>query len=274
MTSGMTRDEILSRARKIMALTNSTNPNEAARAAEKLAEFLDNHQITVYDVRDSQEKLNNTATVNVGDTEWKYADHSSVPLKTWKEYLIGALAKHFEVHVHIKQSWEEVTLKSEIQSKRRRVPYFVMVGDDITISIVRELYDWIVTQMELEAAREWKVQRSQKAVEGARLNRAGHHIDPLKFRNSFFMGAVDIITIRLRDWKVKETANNSTAIVLAKKDAITKRLVEMGVGKLGRTQREGRSMDGDSYRAGQAAGRRADMGTSGRRVSSGQKQLR
>lgn len=239
----LTREEALRRARGIMARMGSNNPNEAAVAATKLDEILNKYRITLVDVRASLEENTRRARATMGHDEVRYAKSRFSPLKEWKERLAATLAGHFDLHVHI--------------SDRVKL---VWAGDEATVEAAIGLWNYLVTQLEMMAGPGWT--KAQADHVGPLYAANKQHMDPMKWRHNFFMGANEVIRERLFEIKrARENDPTQKGLVLASKAAVAEYVASRW--SLGRGVARNNEWDEGARSQGRAAGRKADLGMSG-----------
>ncbi len=272
-----TNDDILRRARGILARMGSHNPNEAAVAAEKLEALLAEHNLTLYDVRRSQEENQRSAGARMGHAETQYAQSRYSPLKQWKENLGAAVARFYDLHLHLDfhgYKGEDGDWARNKKGRAHEGGFLVFAGDATTVGIAIDLWNWIVTQLEVQAGVAWANEKAE--IPEYMMNRAGHHVDPLKWRAGFFQGAVGEVDRRLRKIKKERDEANrgdkaSTALVLVNKKALQEYVDQNWSLNKGKARRRSAG-DAAAYAAGVVAGANADLGT-GRAVSAGRGRL-
>tara|TARA_R110002020_G_scaffold67482_6_gene177190 strand:+ start:8870 stop:9682 length:813 start_codon:yes stop_codon:yes gene_type:complete len=260
-------EEIKERIRRILALTNNPNANEAAVAAEKAAQLLDEYGLSIHDVRKSTEQLVDEIYAAMTEHRYQHGTSTNDSSRQWKESLAGTVALHFRVHVHINKTIAHDANGDAIYTKSgyyKFTPHLVWAGEGMRVEAAVQVFEWIVTQMTVEAGKAWKGPEGPKAT--------GRHVDPMRFRASFFSGANITIADRflaLRKDTVKDA--NTTALVTvgdkALKEYIRKNY-NIGPGKARRSN----GVDSAAFRSGREAGKRADIGQTG--VGGGRRQLR
>lgn len=154
---------IIERLKKIDALTASSNPHEAALAAEKMAELLLRHGLSMADVRGPR-RVRRAWGVDANFVEVKR--HLGGGIRPWKRHLIMALAENSGGFVFTSSNWN-----------------FVVIAQHDTADAVWFLYDRIAAQIEHLA---W-----------AACEEAGDVPNPNHWRTSFCTGCVSRVCDRL-----------------------------------------------------------------------------
>lgn len=124
----MVDHRIIDRLKKIDALTASSNPHEAALAAEKMAELLLRHGLSMVDVRGPR-RVRRAWGVDANFEEVKRRLGGGV--RPWKRYLIVALAENSGGYAFQFSNWD-----------------FVIIAQHGTADAIWFLYDRVATQIE------------------------------------------------------------------------------------------------------------------------------
>ena len=261
-------EEIKERIRRILALTNNPNANEAAVAAEKAAQLLDEYGLSIHDVRKSTEQLVEDIYAAMAEHKYQHGTSINDSSRQWKESLAGTIALHFRVHVHISRSLgkdEHGNIQYTKAGYYKYTPHLVWAGEGMRVEAAVQVFEWIVTQMTVEAGKAWKGPEGPKAM--------GRHVDPMRFRASFFSGANMVIADRfllLRKDTMKNA--NTTALVSVGNKALTSYVEKNYPNLRGAKARRSNGIDSAAFRSGREAGGRADIGQTG--VGGGRRQLR
>jgi len=239
VNNGVSND-IVDRIRKVLALTTSPNQHEAARAAEKVVEMLKIYNLSIQDIHD-REPENRAGNLNMVDETVTYAKTRYSALKEWKEDLLSGLAN---VHqARIIRSHDHTTMH--------------IIGHDVNVSVMKQLYMWIVAQLEVAAAGGWIEYRERVKDEGN-----GERLcDPLTFRASFFEAAVWEITKRIREAYKPDQMDGSkvTALVIRHKEAVDAAIGKWYPHLTTMARRHGGGYNSDGAVAGRAAGKNASI---------------
>lgn len=175
------RAKVLDLVKKLLALTQSPNEHEAARAAEKVQELLFKYKLSMVEVQAHKGDTKGPKIVELdGDIM------SQKNWGKWKPQLVWSVARY--------------NFCTGFQDTFRGK--FIFIGQETEAQIAKELYEWLVTQLE-EAARR------------ACLSYQGYSRIPT-FRRSFFTGAVYTVTSRLyKQWRsLQGQSEQSTALVV------------------------------------------------------------
>lgn len=175
------RERVMDLVRKLMALTESPNEHEAARAAEKVQELLFKHKLSKAEVLASKGEGDGPSIIELdGDIT------SQKNWGRWKPTLAWAVARY-----NFCTGFQDTYAGK-----------FVFIGQETEAYVAKELYEWLVIQIE-EAARK------------ACLNYRGPSRIPT-YRRSFFTGATMTIQSRLyNQWKgLQGQSDQSMALVV------------------------------------------------------------
>lgn len=234
-------DTIMNRMKKLLALTVNPNPNEAANAAAKVQEMLITHNIEMAEL---ENWMNRDEIKEIGVTEVRYEySGRNHPLKRWKESLASTLS-HFN-HVRLLYHGNS---------------HFIFIGEATQIQAMVLMYEWIKTQLEIGASRDWPIYK-----ESCRVN---HYIreDPLVYRNSYFMGAVQVIWDRLSEIRrdaEKSHAETMTAIVLVHDTAIGAYMEDKYSNLKEQKVKHSKNWSRSAIEMGKKTGREVGLGTEG-----------
>lgn len=133
--TSMTRDEAISKARKLLALSKSSNEGEAANAAAKAQELIDRYELETA-------ALSYEGTVEPEEEIRDFADdpidQKIGPSKAWKTTLAMGVAKANQTKVYL--------MGSQI----------CLVGTPSDVAATRYLYSWLARQVVEISQRECK----------------------------------------------------------------------------------------------------------------------
>jgi hypothetical protein len=240
-TSGVD-PKVVERIRKLLALTVNPNGNEAAVAAVKAQELLDKFNLEMADIGGWYHHNGVEHKVGIVEDRFQYAEMHS-PLKAWKIRLAQTLCNNNNINLLLNKT------------------SFYFIGEATNVEVVKVLYQWLVSQLELAAVPAWKIYKANCAETGE------HREDPLVFRNSFFSGANGSISQRMYDRKqalLEESRETMTAIVRVHTAAIEE-FIEDRYGKNLKSVKGHRTnrFSGSAYAAGKVAGDQVNLGDKG-----------
>lgn len=119
---------ILAKIKKLLALSTSSNPNEAALAAAKAQELLMQHNLTMSQIETHGESKYCEAFVNIGS-------------RVWQRLLLTAIARN---------NFCEVIYNPQIKSA-------ALIGEPHNQEVVTYLHNYLVGQLEPMAATAYKI---------------------------------------------------------------------------------------------------------------------
>lgn len=175
------RDKVLDLVRKLMALTESPNEHEAARAAEKVQELLFKHKLTMAEAEAHRGDPRGPIMIEVEADVLSRKNWGR-----WKPSLAWGVARY--------------NFCTGFHSPNRGK--FIFIGQETEVAVAKELYEWLVIQVE-------------DSVRRAIISYQGYSRIPT-FRRSFFTGAVSTVVSRLGDrWReLQGQSKQSTALVV------------------------------------------------------------
>lgn len=171
-------DRIISKLRKILALTESPEENEAASAAAMLQRFLVEHNLSISDL---EQKGAKAAAITEGAIDLGKAAFN------WKLDLAEEIAEHY--------------FCVGIISRRRKTVTFA--GRPDNVESLKMLYTWVIDQIKRLAKDERRAHQAE----------SGEHIDPLRWQVNFGRGAVNRLMDRLSKAK-RDLDASTTALVI------------------------------------------------------------
>jgi len=181
------KGKLLETIKKLLALSTSPNEHEAASSAAKVQELLFKYKLTMAEVETHKGKEKGGAQViDIGVDVTSQKNYGR-----WKPRLANSIACY------------NFCYALSIGKSR-----LVIIGQPQDVEVVKELYNWLVLQLEDRARR-------------ACLEYTGASRVPT-FRRSFFVGATTVIRNRLyHQWKnLSEQSNASMALVVRSKELI------------------------------------------------------
>ena len=229
------REKMIEKIRKVLAYTTSPNQHEAAAAAAKAADLLTKYNIDITEVRPDSEGY--LGGLEIVEEVFQYSKTKSSPLKSWKEQLAVVLSKDMQFKVLVRQK-----------------THLVFIGTQGSVTVGHELFNWLVSQLQVAAAEGGKVYMAERETNGD----TSKHVDPLVYRNTFFMAAVDVIGSRLYERRANAGADE-TAMVLVHTEAIDN-YVEQNININKSKKRRAGGFSSEGYAHGRLAGERANLG--------------
>ena len=203
MRSDAKRDKILDRVKKLLALSTSSNVNEAANAAAAAQRLMLEHKLTEIDVSDIQddEGMNATWTARIFELSLGASGFSS----RWKFVLVTAVARAFFC--------EAVGLRV---GQRRKVRIVGRKEDvEIAARVFRYLHAEInrLAKIEIESI-DWEEGVFQFGLDMD----SGIERDPVQYLESFRRGAVAAVIAKFRSGEEDFVASDSRSLVISRRD--------------------------------------------------------
>jgi hypothetical protein len=181
-------ERVVDRIRKLLALSSSSNPNEAALAAEKAVELAQRYNLDLAQIESGPADPYVERPVDVG---------GAVP---WRWLLMSAVAR-----------------ANFCQALRRReagkmLASMFVVGESHNLAVCEFLFGHLVREIERLADRGWR--RARLVY--------GEYVEARSWKNDFRRGAVATIDERLRERaeRFAETSSDAQALVLLKDAAL------------------------------------------------------
>mgnify|MGYP001618310186 CR=1 FL=1 len=252
-TNDISHNDILERIRKVLALTTSPNPHEAARAAEKAKELLEAHGLSMHDLHIyTEEQVGQQVYGNITETWLIYSSNKYAPLKSWREQLVWGLGQVLDVKA----------------LRAKETGSFHLIGESYSVRALESLYAWIVAQFEVEAAKGWRGYT-------AGLRDGERRVDPLVYRANFFGEAVMVVVQRLKEHKAStnQVSSNTMALARVVGQQTTQYMKDHHIGTSITATRNGSQYMGKARADGRVAGERAQVSTN-RTLGGSQKMLR
>ncbi len=234
MTAARELDRIVDRVKKLLALTSSQNPHEAALAAAKAQELLFRHNLSLATVEAATEGGGNAAYVSdrFDSGGWMH----------WRRRLLAAVARNNFCRGVSYQGTRDVGI----------------VGEPHNVTVVRHLYAFLVREV------------MRLAELGAKTERGLDEEEARAWKRSFYLGAVRTVAQRLATQRQRDVASDSqaAALVVRKDEELDKAYKDHFPGTGGDDQEAdvpplpprrdtgpSRPRRADGYRAGVLAGR-------------------
>jgi len=245
----MTRDTVVDKIRKLLALASSTNVHEAAAAAARAQQLMMEHKLAAHEL----DTVGEDEAATVG--RMSMVEDSSV-LHAWKGELIGSLARYGFCKAI------QSPVRGADGEKRIRL---TIVGTSDDANTVVYLYGYLMNEIKRLCAAEAK----------------GRGVE---FANAFKRGAVRAIALRLKELRKEQTttaANAETALALINRaDAAIDAFMGKEFPKLRNVRPPARIKNVDGFSAGRAAGERIalpgnqkEIGGSARQLASEQRKI-
>jgi hypothetical protein len=244
--------KIMDRIKKLLALSTSSNPNEAACAAAKAAQLMAQYELEEADLRVESGEANPDP---IGTTDWDGIDSSRT--SAWRGAIISGLMKAFNCH-----GWYHVSriIKNGKSVKRMN---FKAVGRRVNVQTANYMFLYLENELKNLAEKAWADLPSSVVVHGKH------------WKNSFLLGAAYEIHRRLLEQVAKEKAEQveSKALVLVRNDRkevtayfnqIKPRLTSISSKS---------SYNRDAHAQGTEAGSRVNLAGSGGAISAAPRQL-
>lgn len=231
--------KILDKIRKLLALSESSNPHEAAMAAGRAADLMTRHQVAEAELDLGEEGSNDVTEAGAERMRQKVA---------WKGTLIYGLAKAFGCSSYWNRSSQSgVSLR--------------LVGRKSDIDAALYMYQYLTKEVERLTNQAWEVAWQ---IDTARV-----------WKGSFRKGCARTISDRLiaaRAETIRDLRNEgkSTTALIKISDALTIYVKKLGL-RAGRMAAAGSS---DGYGAGKRAGKSVDIGGSKKGLGGPRKQLK
>jgi len=137
----MDKKEAMTKLQKLMALSKSSNPNEAAVAIEKANQIKEQFDITDRDFITQAEFL---------------SEATRIPI--WQKMFIGAVSDLYGTVAVISQRTSRGASKNET--------YVSFTGEDIDVFFSKEMYDYLVDTMNRAKKAAWYSKDVEKRVRG------------------------------------------------------------------------------------------------------------
>jgi hypothetical protein len=222
------------RIRRLLALAESANINEAANAAAKASELLHKYNLQIEDIPVEGEPIDEYGAVLVD-----YEGHAM-----WRRSLLEAIARANNAR----------TMYYAGSSKGK------IVGREHEQEITLWTYTYLAGELSRIAKREYKL--------------TSQIIPPRTWHTSFYLGAVRVISQRLRELRranMEESAQ-STALVL-NRDALAVQAMDKLVGRTTTVHARSNNVNASAYMKGQSVGQNIGLNRPITGSQSRQKQL-
>ena len=240
-------EKVMDRIKKLLALSTSSNPNEAAIAAAKAAQLMAEYELEEADLRVESGEANQDP---IDATDWDGI--SGKRTSQWRGYLVTGLLKAFHCH-----GWYETTFVYRPGARRRSgVVKFRIVGRRTNVRTANYMYLYLENEL---------LEMSEKAWNGLSASTAslchGKH-----WKNSFLLGAAMEINRRLTEQVKAQEAilkdTTSKALILVRQDHTEVDKYYHSVKPKTHTMGYNSRADAEAYEQGREEGSKVNLGGS------------
>ena len=197
----------MERIQKLLALTTSPNINEASNAAAKVQEILDVHNLSMSQVTAHEASSGVRSKLPITSSHHAYGPRHSPMNQAW-QWLMNVLGTQHHCQTFAGAGRDRRTGKTE--------SLFVVVGGPTNVQATVTLFEWLKTQLDIEATKQWPAYTE-------RLRSRNRHPSgsPVAFRINFVYGAaVEIARIMKRRRRNSGRETAVTALAADYRDAI------------------------------------------------------
>ncbi len=238
MVNAENREKVVEKIQKLLALGTSSNPHEAALAAERATAMLLKYNLSLADL-------------DVEKSPYTWHD-TPFEQSSWRRALMYAVAKH--------------NLCDTVITTRRKT--LAIVGKQHNIEVVVYLYTYLAREIDRLAEREYKEYAA--SFEQATFDPYNQKLGVRKWKTAFREGAVTEIVKRLKESRT-EAGNDCKALVVVVDHELAAE-VRKRFGCLSKVSHYIRP-DAKAYASGQVAGRTIALHQGVRGASTGSKQI-
>ncbi len=183
----MSREKLVDKLRKVMALMDSPNENEAQAAAATLARLLETHNMEVADLEAAGQEV---AEVEAGGDQDISNNPQNDPTVAWKVLLAECVAEHFYCYADVPYDGARVRF----------------IGRRENLDSLELLYEWFIKQ----------IKRLAKQDRRRHLDETGEDIPGIRWQMSFAEGAIERLGERLHDERERHATAGSTSLVVSR----------------------------------------------------------
>lgn len=205
--------KVLEKVKKLLALANSGNENEARLAAERASEILVRHNLSMQDVEKAESEYGSTV---VRDSFW---------CETEEKYVCSIINAHFFVETFDRLHANE---RHPTSKSRRRTLTFV--GTKTNIEIAEYIYKFLMTEFRMM----WKTYKIESNTNE-------------RSRQSYYLGLFNGLHAQLRARRI--AVETETGLVVVKDKGLS-RHIEKNFGKLKKTATKVADRDASARAAG------------------------
>jgi hypothetical protein len=262
-TTGRAREDIVRIIERLQRLTpeRGATPEEAAVAAAKAQELIYKYQVELSEVADAgDDDVSEVFTVEPFGLGVVFGQ-----MTDWRRLLLSHIctANFCKAVYHEGRNWRQ----SYGRAGKSAEEVMTVVGQPTNLKLVRWMYDYLTEALEGIAKDRWAalrgpIQRGTAVTDeemAARVEAKRTH--PLRWKDSFFKGAVTTVGYRLQNEKQRFARTNERTTALVRREEYD--LLDAVRHAFPRLSAGGRSEVGSSgaFRAGQQAGRRISLNT-------------
>ncbi len=183
----MSREKLVDTLRKVMALMDSPNENEAQAAAAHLARLLEKHNMEVADLEAAGQEV---TEVEAGGDQDISSNPLNDPTVAWKVSLAECVAEHFYCY-------------ADVPYVGGRVRF---IGRRENLDSLELLYEWFIKQ----------IKRLAKADRRRHLEETGQDIPGIRWQMSFAEGVIERLGERLHNERERHATAGSTSLVVSR----------------------------------------------------------
>jgi Protein of unknown function (DUF2786) len=221
---------IIERVQKLLALSKSSNINEATAAAAIANRLIDEHRLSMFDLEHSAEEASEPIEE---DSEYIYQSGKVTP---WKRSLVMVLSNHYGCAI-----WNDNTFETGRQVSRYR-----LVGKRSDVGICRYMYSWLA--LECQRLADLEVKGCGRV-----------------FIASYCMGFVNGVSEQLRAsrMEVQKTATSTAIVKLdARLEASKSVMYSLHNNLVKKSSYSHSRVDNTAYRIGESKGKAVHLGAS------------
>lgn len=195
--------KIIDRIQKLLALSTSSNPHEAATAAAKAAQMMAEYELEEADLRVESGEANSDP---IDNTYFDGIDGQRT--STWRNAILQGVIKAFHCH-----GWYTYVILGEYPN-RKKENRFKVIGRRANVQTANYMYKYLVNEIKGLAEKAWLEFCVFSPLDAKGIH--GKH-----WKNSFLLGASNEIYRRLIEQVASEKVESSTdskAMVLVRQD--------------------------------------------------------
>ncbi len=229
------KDKIIEKIKKMLALSKSANEHEAALAASKAKEMLDNHNLEMAEIDEADIEVDKYSILddryNKNETEREEHREKGHNWPVWKRRLVGAIANNMDLGFYIGVTYKKSYTK------------MMLVGTKTDVQVAEYLLIYLVRQI--------KTLTRKYAKDSGINNRLEY------YKNSYRLGIIRTLENRFIEMKhtshIKmESTSTGKDLVVVKNGAIEKELSKLDFSKF---RSRSSIINTDAYGKGQSDGK-------------------
>jgi hypothetical protein len=136
---------IIERVQKLLALSKSDNPNEAAAAAALADKLIQKHQLTEAEL---QAASPNNANKPEPPDQYPYPIYTSLRRVAWKAHLASDIARHYDCAVIISFAYKGEKASGDSYRAANKESQYRIIGRKEDCELAVYMFDWIATEIE------------------------------------------------------------------------------------------------------------------------------